>query len=321
MPKFIWKVSFKVEPTLAESEQVGDFLFRVTSNGDTIIERIYEINSYDEVHPERNKASEYAEETLSWLDAEKIRELMLRRMIYQRVFSPILVKIIHPPELLNRDELIKNGFILKRTLYRTVTVSYAILDVGNTLAESENFWLSRFNGFLVKQQNEVMRIANWLERSESECDPIKKFILAWIAFNGLYGLMALLHDKASKDNASKFEFMIKKLFPADYAENIIKNINSEIKSLITYNIMSETGNTNWSRQLSDEMGKTPIDKIEVLKLVTRCVYGVRKQVFHAAPETADILDRVKVAKSALTPVFSYCLKAFITQAYQRDALK
>lgn len=311
MQKLIWKAEFKIEPSLSKSEEIDGYFFQVKSSGETVIEKTYETSSFDEVHPEREGEYEYAEETLARIDAEVIRELMLKRMIYQCVFSQITVNLLKYPDLINRNELKKNGVELRRHVGASLSIRYAILDVGDSLAESEKFWNSGFKKSTVSRERDVIRIGGWLERSGNENDPIKSFILAWIGFNGLYGLMASVHGKANQSDADKFEFTIKTLISDNQAENIINNISSEIKHLETYNIISDKGNRNWSTELGIEMQKTTVDKSFVLRLVAKCAYGVRKQVFHEAPETSDVIARVKVSKAALGPITSTCLKAFI----------
>ena len=60
------------------------------------------------------------------------------------------------------------------------------------------------------------------------------------------------------------------------------------------------------------MKNTIIDNLRVLKLVSRCIYSVRKQVFHEAPKTEDILERVKISRAALISISLICLKNIIT---------
>ena len=312
MTKFIWKSVYTIEPGLRESEKIGDYFFKVREDGKTVVERIHETSSYDELHPERKNEHEYAEETLSRIEADRIREIMLRRMIYQRVFKPINVIPLKSPELVNKDELVKTGIELKRTMSISIGYAFAILDVDDSIAKSETFWNSSFQGKARGQQGEIIRIADWFERSVEEKDLIKSFILSWIGFNGLYNLLALLHN-VQKSEAEKFEFMIDQLIKEPpQAQNIVKNIRKEIDALETYNITSDRGKKNLSCELHCEMKNTIINNLRVLKLVARCIYGVRNQAFHAAPKPEDILERVKISRAALIPISLICLKNIIT---------
>jgi hypothetical protein len=312
MPKFIWKQVFKIEPCLEKTEIINGYVFEVKESNETIVEKIFETISFDERHANRKSENEYAEETLSWLESDEIREILLRRMIYQRIFKPISVIPYASPKLENRQELIDAGIGLKRTVGKELRSAYAILDVNNSLTESETFWNAAFQGRTKGQQDEILRIADWYERSVKEIEPIKSFVLSWIGFNGLYGLLALLANKQNMNEADKFIFMIKELLNDTQAQDIINSIRNEISALETYNIQSEGGGRNWSSDLRNEMSKAMIANSKVLELVVRCVYGIRKQVFHEAPKTDDIIERVKIAKAALMPIGLMCLKNIAT---------
>lgn len=82
-------------------------------------------------------------------------------------------------------------------------------------------------------------------------------------------------------------------------------------NLKTFNITSESGKINFSQNLEAALKKDEINEKEIIKLVVRCAYGVRKQVFHEAPKTDDVLERVKTARSALLPIMTTCLKVFV----------
>jgi len=76
------------------------------------VERTYETSSFDEAHPQ-GRGSEYAEETLARLDAQAIRKIMLKRMIYQKNFFALSIRLKKHPELMNRQALIKAGVICR----------------------------------------------------------------------------------------------------------------------------------------------------------------------------------------------------------------
>ena len=164
----IWKIKFSIKPSLSKSEEIDGYYFRVKSSGETIVEKTYETSSFDELHPERAGEYEYAEETLARLDAETIRELLLKRMIYQRNFSPITIKMVESPVLINRDALGKSGVKFKRHIGFSFTSINSILDVDDSLTESMNFWNDGFKNSSVSRERDVIRISDWLERSENE---------------------------------------------------------------------------------------------------------------------------------------------------------
>lgn len=309
MHKFIWHATFIIAPSLRKSEILNGYQFELQNDGTMTVERTYETSSFDEAHPQ-GRGSEYAEETLARLDAQAIREIMLKRMIYQKDFFALSIRLKKHPELINEQALIKAGVILQRPLCWSHTSAWTILEGEDSLAKSQAYWEDGFKKTSKDQQAELLRIADWIERSYLEQDAIKSFILTWIAFNGFYSLFSDIDGKARND-ADKFEFLIQKLVSTPDAKRIFLNIQEYVNSLKTFNITSERGNTNYSQELETELKKNEINEKEILKLVVRCAYGVRKQVFHEAPKTDDVLERVKTARSALLPIMTTCLKVFV----------
>lgn len=309
MHKFIWHATFIIEPSLRKSEILNGYQFELQNDGTMIVERTYETSSFDEEHPQ-GRGSEYAEETLARLDAQAIREIMLKRMIYQKNFFALSIRLKTHPELTNRQALIKAGVILQRPLCWAHDASCTVLDVEDSLANTQSYWEDGFKKTSKDQQAELLRIADWIERSYLEQDEIKSFILTWIAFNGFYSLFSDIDGKTRSD-ADKFEFLIQELVSTPDAKKIIRNIHEYTNNLKTFNITSESGKINFSQKLEAALKKDEINEKEILKLVVRCVYGVRKQVFHEAPKTDDVLDRVKTARSALLLIMTTCLKVFV----------
>lgn len=310
MQKLIWEAEFKIEPSLNKSEEIEGFFFNV-NNSETLVKRTYETSSHNEKHPESLDGNEYAEQTLARLDIKKIKELMLKRMVYHEIFSPIMITLQAPPYLTNRDILEKNGAVFGRQISFSCSIKYSILDVDSSISASESFWESGYKGNALNRQEDVLRIADWIERSENEIDPIKSFILVWIGFNGLYGIVASVHGKTNLNDAAKFEFIIKTLINETQAKKIVKDNMSQINKLSTNDFTSESGSTNWSLKLKNAINNN-YSGIKVLLLATRCVYSVRKQIFHEAPETINVKDLSMISKAVIMPIVSKCLKAFIT---------
>jgi len=306
-----WQVQFRVRPSLRQPEIVQGYAFEV-EDGETCITVTYETSAFDEVLPDRQGEYEYAEETLARQHAERIRHLMLMRMIYQRVASPIEVEIIADPTLLNRDELAAAGINLRRDIGKSSKLRWAILNVGDSLDESDRFWQTGFSGKAAGYERDALRVADWLARAEAMSDPIQRFILTWIGFNGLYGLLALIENKGSTDDAAKFMFAIESLIPESVAEKIAHNHDKALSQLESYQILSKSGKTDWGAKLCAERSKQTPNYITILKLATRCIYGIRKAVFHEAPEPSDIVERTRIAKELLTSLTLACLKSFVT---------
>ena len=359
-----WQVTFYIKPSLKESETIElydpvecesrPFEFQVIGKGNgkkTQVTIDYKTNKFDEVSPDSKSEYEYAEETKARKYELFIQNLMLERMIYQRVFSHLEVEKVkylddtdgsllkrsrmkailryvaasiakyvdspgntENPRLLNKKELANAGLSKKHPVISDSTLKWNELDVGDSLTESHNdFWQSGFQNTSRGYENDALRIADWLQRSEGENDEINSFIFAWIAFNGLYGLFASITGFASNtgkppNDAEKFEHIIKKLL-VNEASNI--GNSSALSKLESYGILSNNGNRNWSDELKNERRNIYKDDIKVLQYAMRCVYGVRKEVFHEAPQPVDIIERAKTCKSILIPVAVTCLKNFV----------
>lgn len=312
MEKCKWRATFNIKPSLSKSESLEGFDFERLSNGVTIVTCEYETLSYTEKHPHRSAGYEYAEQTLAKQDAQILQGMLLKRMIYQRYFSPISVELIERPLLTNRDALSSQGLLGLRTVGSLHIDQYPLLDTGDSLEESQLFWDRGFNHVSKGQQAEVLRIADWIEKSYAEHDDIQSFILAWIAFNGLYGLFCDLTDKTKKLQADKFEYTIQELCNPFEANRIMQQIATHAASLSRFNITSKNGGILYSSKLKELIDQENSNSVEALKYVAQCIYDIRNQVFHEARSTGDIPDRVKTAKLALLPIVETCLKTFIS---------
>ena len=257
-----WQATFYVKPSLNESEKIElfdpvacdsrPFEFQVIGKGNdkkTQITIDYKTNKFGEVLPDSTSEYEYAEETMARQYTLFLRNLMLGRMVYTRFFDPLDVEIASGPTLLNKDEISKL-YELKRSVCSSIKFSWRTYDVSDSISESHNFWELGFQKKSKGYEKDALRIADWLQRSKEETDEVNSFILAWISFNGLYGLFASITGKKG-DDASKFEHIIRELLVND-ARNIENS--SALSKLESYGILSKDGTTNWSDKLKTERG-------------------------------------------------------------------
>jgi len=303
--KCLWQTEFHINPSLKKSETIGDYNFDVR-NGDTFVNCKYETDSYDTYVLDMNNEYEYIEQTLARKHASNIRDLMLERMIFQKIFRPIKIEIISRPKLLNEEELANAGLLKNRNVRKSLSGRYHILDVGDSLKESHNFWQSGFKNKISGFEPEILRIADWFQRAGIDTDMINSFIFTWVGFNGLYGLF----NSIDNNNTGKFEHMIDKLLNKTICDRIILDHSNILDKLQSYNIISEKGKT-WSDDLKKER-ENNADSVQIIKSALNCIYGVRNQVFHEAPSPTDINERVKNCKLILVPIATICLKNFVT---------
>ena len=312
--KFKWKAKFAIKANLQQSETIGDYFFKVENANSIIVEKEYETNSADERHPQQKHSFEYSEETIARLYAEEIYIIMLKRMIFQRDFNPIEVELENDyPTLVNKDELKGKGIKITKPRQWYDSKGYAISDVDGSISSSETFWNAptAFQGTASGQEDEVIRIASWLERSTREDDNIKSFILAWIAFNTLFGLFKHCAAGTARTERDTFKFLIQSLIDNSQAGDIINSLSGQIQLLQGYGITLR-GGEDVSNILTNKMQDQSVNNVERLNCIIDCVYGVRNQIFHDAPRTDDIHRKAKTSKMTLIPIFTVCLKAFVT---------
>jgi hypothetical protein len=234
---------------------------------------------------------------------------MLARMIYKRLVQPLSVEIVYGPTLINHDELSNAGLLKKRTVGSECVLKFSILDVGDTLSESTAFWNKGFKSKSKGYENDVLRIIDWLQRAATEKDSVKSFILTWIAFNGIYSLYASICKIHDQDDASKFERLIDDLLSHE-AATMVDSYSNTLSHLGTYGIFSKNGKRDWSKDLQNKL-KSGAKEVDILKVATRCIYGVRGQVFHEAPEPLDVEKRAEQCKGLLRFISLTALRNFV----------
>ncbi|MCF6154147.1 MAG: hypothetical protein E3K36_02610 [Candidatus Brocadia sp.] len=308
MPSYRWRTRLKIRPSLRSPEIINGYNFEV-QNGETFVTIEYETPSFDSKLPD-SRSDEYADQTIARQHADRIRNMMLARMIYMRVPEILRIDIVSSPELLTRDEVVAAGVHKRRPVAKSFDYSWAILDVGQTLSESQIFWSTGFTKKSAKHEEDLLRIADWAVRAEEESSHYKRFIMRWIAFNGLYGLYDAINGRLQAKEKEKFEKMLDGLL-ANNADAIVRGLGNKLDSLETYGITSVSGQTNYSSNLAQERRKPAPNPLEVIKLATLCIYGIRKEVFHEAPEPDDIEARCKTADHVLSQIVMTCLKNFV----------
>jgi len=294
-----WKATYNIAPRLENTESIDGYKF-IVSDGKMIVEVEYKTSSCDEKLPDAFTETEYAEETIAKKHQIILRELMLKRMIYLETSLPIKVDYKITPI---------NGQGRNVELHYSLHV--LITEFKDSIIDSINYWNSGFQGRVANYRDDLIRIADWLERSASETDDINKFILAWIGFNGLYGIWCKIDGSQELNDAEKIEKLINDFFPYSEAERMYNIFNTKMSYLATLSIRSRRGNEDWSLKLSEEMAKSNPSYIEVLNYTLKCIYGVRRQVFHEAPQTENILITVQHCTPIIAKITSFCLKKLI----------
>ncbi len=297
---FIWQVQYEIEPSLEKSEYVDGINFEVVNGKTTVIQQHITCN-YDDII-----------DTVCKDYMNMLRNYMLRRMLYQKTYQPIIVKITTPPILLNREELKNKGAKLTRKVIAALEMRWSILDVNESLAESENFWNSGFTGKSTGLDIELLRIASWIEKSEAEHDHIQQFILTWVAFNSLYGLYS---KRISNHNfyaeIQQFTETALSLLETSDANEIFKRHETNINYLSNKNLQLRNG-TNCSDDLGFELkNKNPRNHLSIIMRTLECIYCIRNQCFHNGPQATDLPHFIKEARDVLLSIVAICVRNFV----------
>lgn len=297
-----WLLKLEIKPTLSHSEEISDYNFKVIGNK-TFVEIKYETNSFDEKLQNDKNDYEYAEKILANKFINEIHNLLLIRMVYHEVNEKVDIKVIEGPKLLNAEELREAGNKLGRKGSSTAQCQVTILTKEDTLSSSQDFWRNGFQNKINGKEEDLLRIVDWFQRAERENDYTKKFVLYWIGFNGLYGLLSQVDNKAYYNDAAKIDYFIKNLL-CNKSDRIVNHNLSSLDSLESYNIKSANGNKNWSNALKTERNKQNHNYRLILKYAMKCIYGIRKEIFHEAPKPLDIEDHIKNSIPLLSMVCS-----------------
>lgn len=297
---FIWQVQYEIEPSLEKSESVDGINFEVV-NGKTIVTQQHITCNYDDII--NTVCNDYM---------NMLRNYILRRMLYQKTYQPIIVKITTPPILLNREELKNKGAKLTRKVMASLEMRWSILDVNDSLAESENFWNSGFTGKSNGLDIELLRIASWIEKSEAEHDHIQQFILTWVAFNSLYGLYS---KEVSNNNfyaeIHQFTETVSNLLKISDANEIFKIHETNINYLSNKNFQLRNG-TNCSYDLGLELkNKKTRNHLSIITRTLECIYCIRNQCFHNGPQATDLPHFIKEARDVLLSIVAICARNFV----------
>jgi hypothetical protein len=306
-----WEAIFQVSPGVSEPETIGEYHFFLDEEKRTCVKIEFSTESYRQQLPQRSHGSEYAEETICNEHLEKIKRLLLIRMIYQEYFQPINITILKKPFLLNREELKKLGEKTTRLVEASYSFGIVSIKTGDGLKEALAFYKQREHR--ETKDDDVLKISRWLEWCESAPGEVEKFRILWAAFNSLFTIIAELEGKPKENEKEKIKLSIGKLLSPQEAEEITAPFkkNDLIDKLISFNIVSDRGD-NFSSDLKDAAKPNKPDWMLLLKKAVLCVYGIRNAIFHDGPRVDDIEQKAAAARELLSPVVRRCLHKMAT---------
>lgn len=304
-----WRVEFSITPSLFGPEVIPPYEFIVANNSTTAAVK-FETNAFDEVLPGAPDF-EYAEETLAKQHANRIRELLLARIIYSGIVERVSVVMKQSPALLNTAELKSAGTPLSRPSQVLGDTLIVIYDGPCSIADTNTFMTTRFTGKSAKYQSDALRAAEWLSQADGlRANPVDSFLAAWISFNGLCCAFAAAAELTFATEDRKIRAMIDSLGPA-VAVQTLQRTETAMTELETYNSHNRSGRENYSERLH-QLRASSAPQAEILKYAALAVYGIRNAIVHESlsPLAGDIMGKSRVCSEWVQDVTPLLLGAF-----------
>jgi hypothetical protein len=130
--------------------------------------------------------------------------------------------------------------------------------------------------------NALKRCFEWLRKGEDAPDAVDKFIMYWVAFNIVYGLIG------RKSDATLITELLNTRYKSENISNILSNYDSTIRTLTSLELKSWGHRRNFSHELAVALESR--DDRRKISQVVLCLYTIRNQLFHAG--LVPIQDRV-----------------------------
>jgi hypothetical protein len=221
------------------------------------------------------------------------------------------LKCINETEV--QEKLIQNGYVLKKTGVSGIHAILNVLPSDMDIVPSFQFFAKHLLSAKAKVKKEFSRIVGWMEKGFGQEDDYDRYICYWIAFNGLYNMV--WEEKYGNRKATeldKFGYLIEELFSdpsstSQFVENLRDEFKIHIRRISHLNLLSGTGNTNWSECLKrlEEKKDTSSDFIRML---VNCFYSARKKLFHGDLSVSQREEVIVVCVPILKEVTLQCLK-------------
>lgn len=307
-----WRARFEIINSLHEPQCVNGYEFkRDKENRKIYIDVFYDTSKKEEDSEVIHNKNDSIEMVKVHEYQSKIENLLFQRMIYLEAVEPIEV-----------------NFRGIEGYDRTPRITFGITNKNNvqtkedSLKDSNDFWEAGFRFSTDEQtrkelEKEVYQIAKWFSLAEKQNDNIS-FILAWVAFNGLYSLFSRHFsppNNSTKDRV-KWKHTLDKLLREEEAKFIVENYAKRFDTLQSHKIKcTEPKSNNIELNCNDELKKLrnlpePNYK-KIIKCAMNCIYSVRNDVFHEASLTETVDDRCGICKNLLIVIAIRCLRNFV----------
>jgi hypothetical protein len=311
-----WRAEFEIISPILEPQHVNGYDFkRDMENGKIFTDVFFYTLKKDEKLYESEK-TESPEMIKVQENYSKIESLLFQRMIYLEVVDPIEINF-RGIKGYDRNPRMTFGIMSKNH----------VLTKEDSLKDSYDFWKAGFT-FVTDEikrtelEEEVFNIVRWFCLAEKQNDN-NSFILAWIAFNGIYSLFSRHFpppNNSTKDPV-KWKHALNKLLHEEEAKFLVENYTKRLDVLQSHKIKCpKSKNSSTIEFCTDELRNLrnlpePNYK-KIIKCTMNCIYSVRNEVFHEANLSKTTDERCEICKNLLIIVAMKCLYNFIV--YESD---
>ena len=196
------------------------------------------------------------------------------------------VSYIGAPQVLNEEELKKKGLPVTRSVGPFKLYAESSLTSEN-LDSSFDFY-RKVNA--LSNQDAVRLTMNWFKRAFDYREPYDRFIALWISFNAFYNLY---YGKSVNDaDSEKMRNLALNLFSEAEAKQLLNDFSKVTSRLISLKgrFLSLSGRTDYADELERRLKAG--NYRSALENAIRCLYSVRKTLFHGATDITESEKRL-----------------------------
>jgi hypothetical protein len=299
-----WEVKYSVLPKLSHDEKVGNYFFCVKDDAchvTVVFGNQLRPDEHGTLNVDQVDASAQAE-----THRLRIEELMLIRNVYQQVTCPIEVNMLNErPQLLNKEDLLRQGIVPKWRVSISVTTAWRTIVVGDSITESQDYWQKASQGKMSSHAADVLRIEKWLQSSEDDDAYGTSFVHLWTAFNALWSCVCGTipcgeNCDHCRGELHVMEHSIHQLLRAS-SSDVERAVVGDLRAISQEEWIHDRGkNEHFGAQLRDILRLPEGDPFQRLLVGLECAYVFRCELFHEAPDP-DYVAR-------WSPVFSHLLR-------------
>ena len=191
------------------------------------------------------------------------------------------VSYIGAPQVLNEDELKKKGFPVTRSM--GLSKLYAEGRLTSENLDSGFDFYRRVNA--LPNQDAVRLTMNWFKRAFDYLEPYDRFIALWISFNAFYNLY--YGGSVNDADAEKMRTLALNLYSEAEAKQLLDDFSKVTSRLISLKgrFLSMSGGTDYADELESRLRAG--NYRSALENAIRCLYSVRKTLFHGARDITE----------------------------------